>query len=62
MHEGAAEWTHVQVEGLISPDTALLVNIEWSWIAAGASSGGIIALLTSGLVFISGTGLFEAHR
>ena len=61
MHEEAAEWTHVQVEGLISRDTALLLSIEWSWIAVSASFRGITALLPSAMVFIRGTGLFEAH-
>lgn len=61
MHERAAEWTHVQGEGLISLDTALLLNIEWLWIAVSASFIGITVLLTSALVFIRATGLFEAH-
>lgn len=61
MHEGAAEWTHVQVKGLISPDTALLLNIEWLWIAVSASFRGITVLLSSFMVFIRGTGLFESH-
>lgn len=52
MHEGAAEWTHVQVKGPISPDTALLLNIEWLWIAVSALFRGITMLLTSTMVFL----------
>lgn len=51
-HEAAAEWTHGQVEGLISPDTALLSHIEWLWIAVSAPFRGITALLTLAVVFI----------
>lgn len=45
MHEGAAEWTHVHVKGLISTDTTLLLNIEWLWMAVSASLRGITVLI-----------------
>lgn len=46
------EWTHGQVEGLVSPDTALLTRIEWLWIAVSAPFRGITALLTLAVAFI----------